>query len=167
MGADVAGIKIKGSAGVAATIEGTNTLLMRAVRHSTKAIREPLEREMELIHKNVRLKWPRPTKSNRGGNRRKQGKGFNPVGWASSGRSLHRWEWSTELAFKNKGAIVVCALTNPITKQGARYAFMAHMPYPNDRKFYWKELALKPAKKVSKKLITEMAERLVNKLSKG
>lgn len=163
----MAGIKITGSGGMQATINGANTLLDRAVRHSTEAIRKPLEREMKLIYKNVHKKWPRPTKSNRGGNRRKQGKGFNPVGWASSGRSLHTWDWSTKLGFKDKGAIVVVAMTNPIVKQGARYAFMARYPYPNDRKFYWKELALKPAKNVSKKLITEMADRLTNKLSKG
>ena len=163
----MAGIKITGSGGMQATINGANTLLMRAVRHSTKAVREPLEREMDQIHKSLSKKWPRPTKANRGGNRRKKGKGFNPPGWASTGRSLRQWEWNTTIGFKNKGAILNVSMTNTITKQGARYAFMARYPYPNNRKFYWKELGLKPAKKVSKKLITEMADRLVNKLSKG
>ena len=162
----MSGFKVNGST-VSAVVTGTEAMFQRAVRHSTKAVREPLEREMGIIHKNLRMKWPRPTKSNRGGNRREQRRGFNPVGWASSGRSLNAWEWSTKVGFKDKGAIVVCALTNPIKKQGARYAFMAHMPYPNDRKFYWKELALKPAKKVSKKLIKEMADRITDKLSKG
>lgn len=162
LGADVARSRIKVGAGkTAIDIRNINTLLDQAVRETTAAVRKPLEREMRVIYQNVMNKWPRPTKANRGGNRRKRKEGFSPIGWASTGRSLKAWRWSTNIRFKHKGAILIVALTNDAQKAGkrkGRYPFFATFPYPNNRKFYYKEFALKPARRASKRIIKELAE---------
>ena len=150
-----------GLGSTAIDLKNVDGLLEQAVRQTTAAVRAPLEREMRVIYQNTMQKWPRPTKANRGGNRRRQGKGFSPPGWASTGRSLKAWRWSTNIRFKHKGAIMIVALTNDASKAGkrqGRYPFYARFPYPNNRKVYYKEYALKPAKRASKRIIKELAE---------
>jgi len=156
-----------GSSRASATVVGTNTLLDRAIRHGTKAAREPMERAMRVIYAGVKKDWPRPTASNRTGNKRREGKGFNDPGWTSTGNSLKRWRWSTRLNVRNGIGTITVALTNDSMRRGGRYAWMARYPYPNNRKFYWRELALKPARKLGRKMIKEMAAEMASKLGGG
>jgi len=156
-----------GSSRASATVVGADTLLERAIKHATKAAREPMEGAMRVLYAGVKREWPRPTKQNRTGNKRRQGKGFNDPGWTSTGNSLKRWRWSTRLNVRNGSGTIIVSLTNDSTRRGARYAFMARYPYPNNRKFYWRELALKPARKMGRKMIRDMAKEMADKLKGG
>ena len=156
-----------GSSRASATVVGSNTLLDRAIRHATKAAREPMEGAMRTVYAGVKREWPRPTSANRTGNKRREGKGFNDPGWTSTGNSLKRWRWSTRLNVRNGIGTITVALTNDSTRRGGRYAWMARYPYPNNRKFYWRELALKPARKLGRKMIKEMAAEMASKLGGG
>lgn len=156
-----------GSSRASATILGADTLADRAIRHATKAAREPMEGAMRVLYAGVKREWPRPTKQNRTGNKRRQGKGFNDPGWTSTGNSLKRWRWSTRLNVRNGSGTIIVSLTNDSTRRGGRYAFMARYPYPNNRKFYWRELALKPARKMGRKMIRDMANEMAKKLKGG
>ena len=139
----------------------------RAIRHATKAAREPMEDAMRDVYAGVKRDWPRPTPSNRTGNKRREGRGFNDEGWTSSGYSLKRWRWSTRLNVRNGIGTIVVALTNDSRRRGARYAFMARYPYPNNRRFYWRELALKPAKKQGRRMIRELSKDMAAKMKGG
>tara|TARA_R110000824_G_scaffold293577_2_gene481867 strand:- start:3118 stop:3639 length:522 start_codon:yes stop_codon:yes gene_type:complete len=164
-----------GSSAAGATVLGANTLVERAIKHATKAAREPMEEAMRGVYAGVKRDWPRPTSSNRTGNKRRSGtaqnpeswKGFNDIGWASTGYSLKRWRWSTRVNVRNGLGTITVALTNDSTKKGARYAFMARYPYPGNRRFYWRELALKPARKQGRKLIKKMAQDMTGKMKGG
>ena len=122
---------------------------------------------MRTVYAGVKREWPRPTSANRTGNKRREGKGFNDPGWTSTGNSLKRWRWSTRLNVRNGIGTITVALTNDSTRRGGRYAWMARYPYPNNRKFYWRELALKPARKLGRKMIKEMAAEMASKLGGG
>lgn len=164
-----------GSSKASATVVGTNTLLDRALRHGTRAAREPMENAMRSVYAGVKRDWPRPTPKNRTGNKRRRGVGFNDPGWASSGYSYKRWRWNTRVNVKmgvikgipNATGTITVSLTNDSNRRGSRYAFMARYPYPNNRKFYWRELALKPARKLGRKMIKDMANEMADKLSGG
>ena len=145
------------------SIQGASTLVERAVKHGTKAMRLPMEAAMREVYSGVKRDWPHPTSANRGGNRRAKGEGFNVPGYQSSGYSRKRWRWSTNVnVHKGEGKLIV-ALTNDATKKGARYAFMARFPYPS-RKFYWREIALRPMRKKGKQLIKDLAESMADAL---
>ena len=122
---------------------------------------------MRTVYAGVKREWPRPTSANSTGNKRREGKGFNDPGWTSTGNSLKRWRWSTRLNVRNGIGTITVALTNDSTRRGGRYAWMARYPYPNNRKFYWRELALKPARKLGRKMIKEMAAEMASKLGGG
>lgn len=156
-----------GSSAAGATVLGANTLVERAIKHATKAAREPMEEAMRGVYAGVKRDWPRPTASNRTGNKRAEKRGFNDPGWASSGYSLKRWRWSTRVNVRNGLGTITVALTNDSMRRGGRYAFMARYPYPNNRKFYWRELALKPARKQGRKLIKKMAQDMAGKMKGG
>ena len=156
-----------GSSKASATVLGADTLLDRAIRHGTKAAREPLEGAMRVLYQGVKKEWPRPTKQNRTGNKRRRGEGFNDPGWASTGNSLKRWRWSTRINVRNGAGTIVVSLTNDSIRRGGRYAWMARLPYPNNRKFYWRELALKPARKMGRKMIREMAKEMAEAMAGG
>jgi len=126
-----------------------------------------MEDAMRAVYAGLKREWPRPTPSNRTGNKRREGRGFNDIGWASSGYSFKRWRWSTRINVRNGLGTVTVALTNNSMRRGGRYAFMAHYPYPNNRKFYWRELALKPARKQGRKLIRKMAKNMAGKMKGG
>tara|TARA_R110001583_G_scaffold36850_2_gene120999 strand:+ start:1569 stop:2078 length:510 start_codon:yes stop_codon:yes gene_type:complete len=164
LGVKVARSRISvGSGSTAINLKNLDAVLNQAVERTTAAVRAPLEREMRVIYQNVRKQWPRPTSKNRGGNRRKREQGFSPVGWASTGRSFKAWRWSTNIRFKHKGAILIVALTNDASKAGkrkGRYPFYAHFPYPKNNKLYYKEFALKPAKRASKRIVKELAHNI-------
>ena len=154
-----------GNNAASATVLGADTLLSRSLKNATKAVRAPLEAAMREIFAGVKRDWPRPTPANRGGNRRRKGKGFNVPGWASSGKSHRLWRWSTRVAVRSGRGAITTSLTNDADRRG-RYAFMARYPFPS-RKFYWRELALKPAKKRGKLLIKELADQMYQALAKG
>lgn len=164
-----------GSSRASATILGADTLADRAIRHATKAAREPMEGAMRVLYAGVKREWPRPTKQNRTGNKRRAGKGFNDPGWTSTGNSLKRWRWSTRVNVRigsvqgipNATGTITVSLTNDSMRRGGRYAFMARYPFPNNRKFYWRELALKPARKMGRKMIRDMANEMAKKLKGG
>lgn len=145
-----------GNSAANATVLGADSLVERAIRHGTKAIREPMEAAMREVYSGVKRDWPQPRSSNRGGNRRARGEGFNPEGWTSSGYSLKRWRWSTNVGIKKGIGALAVALTNDSTKRGQRYAFMARQPYPN-KKFYWRMYALRPMRAKGKILIKQLA----------
>ena len=156
-----------GSSKASATVVGTNTLLDRALRHGTRAAREPMENAMRSVYAGVKRDWPRPTPKNRTGNKRRRGVGFNDPGWTSSGYSYKRWRWNTRVDVRNGIGTITVSLTNDSTRRGGRYAWMARYPYPNNRKFYWREIALKPARKLGRKMIKDMAKEMADKLSGG
>ena len=156
-----------GSSKASATVVGTNTLLDRALRHGTRAAREQMENAMRSVYAGVKRDWPRPTPKNRTGNKRRRGVGFNDPGWASSGYSYKRWRWNTRVDVRNGIGTITVSLTNDSTRRGGRYAWMARYPYPNNRKFYWREIALKPARKLGRKMIKDMAKEMADKLSGG
>ena len=164
-----------GSSKAGATVLGADTLVERAIRHATKAAREPMEDAMRDVYAGVKRDWPRPTPSNRTGNKRRSGtalnpeswKGFNDIGWASTGYSLKRWRWSTRLNVRSGIGTITVSLTNDSVRRGARYAFMARYPYPGNRRFYWRELALKPAKKHGRRMIREMSRDMAAKMKGG
>jgi len=150
-----------GSGAYGAEVVGANTLLERALKGATKACRVPMEEAMREVYAGVKRDWPRPTSANRTGNKRAQKRGFNDQGWASSGYSLKKWRWSTRVAVSKSGrGKIIVSLTNDAVRRGGRYAFMARLPYPHHRKFYWKEYALKPAKKKGRKLIRAMTKNM-------
>jgi hypothetical protein len=140
-------------------LSGVNDLLDRAVRDSTRALRKPLEASMRQIYNSVKQTWPRPTKANRGGNRRRRDEGFSPPGWASTGYSHKGFRWQTFVDPKRDSLSIAVALLNPAQKhpRKGRYLYMARYPYPS-RKFYWRELIGKPMRKESRRLIPKLAE---------
>ena len=143
-----------------ASIDITNAdgLLNQVVRQSTKELRRPMEQAMRGIYNGVKNTWPRPTKANRGGNRRVRGGGFNPPGWASTGFSQKNFRWKTFVDPRQDTLSITVALLNPAQNhpRKGRYLYMARYPYPS-RKFYWRELIDKPMKKESKRLIPKLA----------
>tara|TARA_Y100001963_G_C6551688_1_gene340130 strand:- start:53 stop:547 length:495 start_codon:yes stop_codon:yes gene_type:complete len=146
--------------GTKASIDITNAdgLLNQVVRESTKELRRPMEQAMRDIYNGVKRTWPRPTKANRGGNRRAREAGFNPPGWASTGFSQKRFYWKTFVDPRQDTLSITVALLNPAQNhhRKGRYLYMARYPYPS-RKFYWRELIDKPMKKESKRLIPKLA----------
>ncbi|HIA01382.1 MAG TPA: hypothetical protein EYN66_05655, partial [Myxococcales bacterium] len=78
-------------------VSGANTLLNRVLAKSTQALRRPLESAIKEIKADAVKNWPRPEYKNRGGNRRRKGKGFNPQGWASTGTSQKGFSTKTFL----------------------------------------------------------------------
>jgi len=160
LGVKVAASRIRVGTGKASIdLTGTNTMLDRVVKHSTKALRRPLEDAMREIYASVRQEWPKPTKANRGGNRRKRKQGFNPKGWASTGFSQRNFRWQTFIDPSKNSLSIAVALLNPAQNhpRKGRYLYMAREPYPS-RKFYWRELIGKPMRRRSKRLIPELAE---------
>lgn len=160
LGADVARSRIKvGTPKSSVEITNANLMLDRALRGSTKAIREPMETAIREIFQGVKREWPRPTKANRGGNRRKRKEGFSPPGWASTGYSHRNFRWATYMRPGRDNLGVTVAITNPAQSHPTkgRYLYMARYPYPS-RKFYWRELIGKPMKKRSRKLIKDLAD---------
>ena len=164
-GADMARSRFKvGTPGASIELSNTNILLERAINNSTAALRGPLEGAIRDIYQNVKREWPRPTKANRGGNRRKRKEGFNPPGWASTGFSHRNFRWATYLQPGRDRLGITVALTNPAQQhpRKGRYMYMARYPYPS-RKFYWRELINKPMLKRAKTLTKDLtaAERRV------
>lgn len=139
-------------------LSGLTDMLDRAVRHSTKGLRGPLEDSMRDIYNGVKRTWPRPTKANRGGNRRVRKEGFSPPGWASTGFSHKGFRWQTFIDPRRDSLSIAVALLNPAQKhpRKGRYLYMARYPYPS-RKFYWRELIGKPMRRESRKLIPKLA----------
>ena len=139
-------------------LSGLTDMLDRAVRGSTKALRSPLEASMRDIYNGVKRTWPRPTKANRGGNRRVRKEGFSPPGWASTGYSHKGFRWQTFIDPRRDSLSIAVALLNPAQKhpRKGRYLYMARYPYPS-RKFYWRELIGKPMRKESRRLIPKLA----------
>ena len=147
-----------GSPKASIELSGLTDMLDRAVRGSTKALRSPLEASMRDIYNGVKRSWPRPTKANRGGNRRVRKEGFSPPGWASTGFSHKGFRWQTFIDPRRDSLSIADALLNPAQKhpRKGRYLYMARYPYPS-RKFYWRELIGKPMRKESRKLIPKLA----------
>lgn len=147
-----------GSPKASIELSGLTDMLDRAVRGSTKALRSPLEASMRDIYNGVKRSWPRPTKANRGGNRRVRKEGFSPPGWASTGFSHKGFRWQTFIDPRRDSLSIAVALLNPAQKhpRKGRYLYMARYPYPS-RKFYWRELIGKPMRKESRKLIPKLA----------
>ncbi len=147
-----------GSPKASIELSGLTDMLDRAVRGSTKALRSPLEASMRDIYNGVKRTWPRPTKANRGGNRRVRKEGFSPPGWASTGFSHKGFRWQTFIDPRRDSLSIAVALLNPAQKhpRKGRYLYMARYPYPS-RKFYWRELIGKPMRKESRKLIPKLA----------
>lgn len=147
-----------GSPKASIELSGLTDMLDRAVRGSTKALRSPLEASMRDIYNGVKRTWPRPTKANRGGNRRVRKEGFSPPGWASTGFSHKGFRWQTFIDPRRDSLSIAVALLNPAQKhpRKGRYLYMARYPYPS-RKFYWRELIGKPMRKESRRLIPKLA----------
>ena len=147
-----------GSPKASIELSGLTDMLDRAVRGSTKALRSPLEASMRDIYNGVKRTWPRPTKANRGGNRRVRKEGFSPPGWASTGYSHKGFRWQTFIDPRRDSLSIAVALLNPAQKhpRKGRYLYMARYPYPS-RKFYWRELIGKPMLKESRRLIPKLA----------
>ncbi len=147
-----------GSPKASIELSGLTDMLDRAVRGSTKALRSPLEASMRDIYNGVKRTWPRPTKANRGGNRRVRKEGFSPPGWASTGYSHKGFRWQTFIDPRRDSLSIAVALLNPAQKhpRKGRYLYMARYPYPS-RKFYWRELIGKPMRKESRRLIPKLA----------
>ena len=147
-----------GSPKASIELSGLTDMLDRAVRGSTKALRSPLEASMRDIYNGVKRTWPRPTKANRGGNRRVRNEGFSPPGWASTGYSHKGFRWQTFIDPRRDSLSIAVALLNPAQKhpRKGRYLYMARYPYPS-RKFYWRELIGKPMRKESRRLIPKLA----------
>ena len=147
-----------GSPKASIELSGLTDMLDRAVRGSTKALRSPLEASMRDIYNGVKRSWPRPTKANRGGNRRVRKEGFSPPGWASTGFSHKGFRWQTFIDPRRDSLSIAVALLNPAQKhpRKGRYLYMARYPYPS-RKFYWRELIGKPMRKESRKLLPKLA----------
>ena len=147
-----------GSPKASIELSGLTDMLDRAVRGSTKALRSPLEASMRDIYNGVKRSWPRPTKANRGGNRRVRKAGCSPPGWASTGFSHKGFRWQTFIDPRRDSLSIAVALLNPAQKhpRKGRYLYMARYPYPS-RKFYWRELIGKPMRKESRKLIPKLA----------
>ena len=147
-----------GSPKASIELSGLTDMLDRAVRGSTKALRSPLEASMRDIYNGVKRSWPRPTKANRGGNRRVRKEGLSPPGGASTGFSHKGFRWQTFIDPRRDSLSIAVALLNPAQKhpRKGRYLYMARYPYPS-RKFYWRALIGKPMRKESRKLIPKLA----------
>ena len=82
---------------------------------------------------------------------------YRPPGYRATGASEAGWRVEIRL---ESGPTLVAAVVNNVTKQGARYAFMAKLPPPQSNKTYLRLIAIPAIKSREKELIRKMSEDL-------